>query len=61
VSGPDHGPHATGRAECLRCGRCWTAVWPVGVTERLECSCGAPVPLPQVEPPGPEPWPKEGR
>ena len=46
------GPHAAGQAECVRCGRCWVAVWPVGAVEplHLECpGCGAQVPTPKVE------------
>ena len=37
----DHGPWCAGMAECLDCGRTWTAVWPLGA-DALECpSCSS--------------------
>ena len=41
-------PHAQGPAECLRCGRCWVAVWRVDdEPTHLECpTCGSPTPRP---------------
>lgn len=36
---PELGPWCAGNAECLDCGRYWTAVWPIGAAS-LECpSC----------------------
>lgn len=36
---PDFVPWCAGQAQCLDCGREWTAVWPLGA-EALECpSC----------------------
>lgn len=37
---PEFAPWCAGLAQCLDCGRKWTAVWPLGA-EALECpECG---------------------
>lgn len=39
VSVPEH--YCVGKAECIKCGRKWVAVWPLGA-DALECpSCGS--------------------